>query len=309
MAATALGVSASGTAGLAASSPEFQEPTVNVKRARVNLTRMIDRTTRTPPELVTPEMARNIGPGSHLLIEIPNEGTFGCTANFVWDGGGTRYLGAAGHCFIPAGATSTHGPGADFNASGVRVSACVSDCSFGGESGFVLTGNLVGLGAVAYARQTGPDGDVGNDFGVVEIPAALANLVRPDLPVFGGPASVEEVQQGEPLCHFGNGVGVGEVFLTQGRVGVGGGSTPSSFMGDLAAAPGDSGSAVVTCEPDGTDVRGRGAAGVLTHLGVEAAPGGTGLVPVQQGFVFGTTTARAMQLAQEAGLVLTPVFP
>jgi hypothetical protein len=72
-------------------------------------------------------------------------------------------------------------------------------------------------------------------------------------------------------------------------------------MGDLAAAPGDSGSAVVTCDLNGTDLAGRGAAGVLTHLGVE--------VGVEHGFVFGTTIGRAIQMAQEAGLSISVVFP
>jgi hypothetical protein len=41
---------------------------------------------------------------------------------------------------------------------------------------------------------------------------------------------------------------------------------------------------------------------VLTHLGVEA--GGD-----QTGFVLGTTTARAIEMAQEAGLTISLVFP
>jgi len=284
-----------------AAASEAQQAPGNAVRPRLDLTRMVRLTRTVPLAAVTPAMAENIGPGSHLIIDIPGAGTFGCTANFIWASGATRYLGAAGHCFIPEGTTATHGPGADFNASGVRVSVCVSNCSFGGESGFTLTGDLVVLGAVAYARQTAADGDIGNDFGVVTIPAALAPQVRPSMPVFGGPTTTEEVAQFEPLCHYGNGVVVGETFVTMARVGVAGGSTPSYWMGDLAAAPGDSGSAVVTCDVNGTDVRGRGAAGVLTHLGVE--------VGAQSGFVFGTTIGRAIEMAREANLSLALVFP
>jgi hypothetical protein len=272
-----------------------------VVRPRIDLTPMTRATTVVPLALVTPAMAGNIGPGSHLVIEIPGAGTFGCTANFVWASGGTRYLGAAGHCFLPEGTTATHGPGADYNASGVQVSVCVSNCSFGGETGFVLTGNLVSLGAVAYARQTAADGDVGNDFGVVAIPAGLASMIRAAMPVFGGPTTVESVTPGQPLCHYGNGVVVGETFLTMARVGIGASSTSRSWVGNLAAAPGDSGSAVVTCQISGTEFHGRGAAGVLTHLGV-----GVGTEP---GFVFGTTTGRAIAMGREAGLSLAVVFP
>jgi len=270
-------------------------------RLKLNLNNRINLTRTVPLALVTPAMASNIGPGSHLLMEIPGVGLAGCTANFVWQSGATKYLGAAGHCFVPEGLAATHGPGADYNASAVRVSVCVSNCSFGGQTGFTITGTLVQLGTVAYARQTAADGDVGNDFGIVTIPASLAALIRPSMPVFGGPSSIQDVALGSTLCHYGNGVGVGEIFLTMARVGVGGGATANYWSADLLAAPGDSGSAVVTCGLEGTDLRGQGAAGVLTHLGVETA------LP-QHGFVLGTTIGRAMEMAQEAGLTITPVF-
>jgi hypothetical protein len=280
-----------------------------VLRPRLDLTPMINRTTTIPLHLITPAMAQNIGPGSHLLIDIPGEGTFGCTANFVWASGSTRYLGAAGHCFIPSTSTATHGQGADYDATGVVVSVCVSDCSFGGMTGFTLTGTLVQLGRVAYARQTGPDGDIGNDFGVVTIPAALASMVRPSMPVFEGPSGVEEVDPGDVLCHYGNGVGVGETFPTMARTGVGGGSNATYWMGDLAAAPGDSGSAVVTCASDGSGLHGQGAAGILTHLSLQVCPCSVDPLMAQQGVVFGTTVARAIAMGREAGLSLSVVLP
>jgi hypothetical protein len=177
----------------------------------------------------------------------------------------------------------------------------VSNCSFGGQSGFVVTGTMVVLGSVAYARQTAADGDVGNDFGIVQIPSSLAALVRPSMPVFGGPTSIEDVSLGATLCHYGNGVVVGETFLTMARAGVGGGTNAAYWFADLVAAPGDSGSAVVTCGLSGTELQGLGAAGVLTHLGVELG------VP-QHGFVLGTTIGRAIEMAQEAGLAISPVF-
>src|SRR5437899_586448 len=90
-------------------------------RPRLDLTPMTNVTRTIPAALVTPAMAQNIGPGSHLIIDIPGAGTFGCTANFIWAGGAARYLGAAGHCFLPEGATATHGSGADFDSSGVVV--------------------------------------------------------------------------------------------------------------------------------------------------------------------------------------------
>src|ERR1041385_4035467 len=64
-----------------------------------------------PPQ---PSDAANIGPGSPILTTIPGEGTFICTANFVFKSGPQYYLGAAGHCFIPEGKKATHGSGADY---------------------------------------------------------------------------------------------------------------------------------------------------------------------------------------------------
>ena len=105
--------------------------------AKIDLTKELDKTVTIPPEVVTPEAARNIGPGSALLITIPDEGRFGCSANFIWTGGGKTYLGAAGHCFVPADRKSTHGPGADYDASGVTVQVCVEPCATGFRSGSV----------------------------------------------------------------------------------------------------------------------------------------------------------------------------
>jgi hypothetical protein len=285
------------------------QPAAPVVRPRVDLTTRVNVTRTIPAQLVTPAMAQNIGPGSHLLIDIPGAGTFGCTANFVWAAGTARYLGAAGHCFVPEGLTATHGPGADYNASAVVVRVCVSNCSFGGETGFIVTGDLVQLGAVAYARQTGASGDIGNDFGVATIPPALAPMIRPSMPVFGGPTTIDTVDQAELLCHYGNGVIVGEAFATMARVGVGGGSDAAIWMGDLVAAPGDSGSAVVTCDSDGTGFQGRGAAGILTHLSAQVCPCDAGSLTFQQGVVFGTTIARAVEMAGEANLALAVVMP
>src|SRR5688572_24329203 len=85
-----------------------------------------------------PADAVGIGPGSPLLVTIPNEGTFICTANYLFTSGGRTYLGAAGHCFLPESKKATHGSGADYNPSGVVTEVCVDFCVFGGQ----LTGIL-----------------------------------------------------------------------------------------------------------------------------------------------------------------------
>jgi hypothetical protein len=286
---------------------------VQLTRPRIDVTAFDDLTTTLEGPLAL-EAAEKIGPGSALIITIPNEGRFGCTANFVWAGGKKLYLGAAGHCFLPAAMKATHGPGADYDASGVEVRVCVNNCDANFRS-MTLVGELVLLGRVAYARQTDATGEeqVGHDFGVVEIPADLAPSVRRSMPVFGGPTGVDTLELGELGCHFGHGLVVGETFPTKARVGVGGGSEREFWLGDFAGAFGDSGSAMVSCTQQGVEFRGGGAVGVLTHLGLSVCPCDVNFkkfrIKAQHGVIFGTTVVRAIEMAKEAGLSLKVALP
>jgi hypothetical protein len=281
---------------------------IELRRPKIDVTDWTDQTTTVP----IPEAPRNIGPGSPIIIVIPDEGRFGCTANFVWKQDGKFYLGAAGHCFLPEDKKATHGAGADYDASGVTVQVCVENCE-GNFRTALLVGKLVNLGKVAYARQTDVTGeeDIGNDFGVVEIPAEAASLIRPAMPVWGGPHGVDELDFGKFGCHYGNGLVVGEVFLTKARVGVGGGGDKDFWMGDFAGAPGDSGSALNACENDGLSFQGQGAAGVITHIGLALCPCDVKFkhlrVKAEHGVTFGTTVRRAKEMAGEAGLKLSIV--
>ncbi len=268
-------------------------------RPVLDLAGAIDETTTIDLAASLPAQAVGIGPGSHLLTTIPGPdgGTFGCTASYVYTSGSDLFLAAAGHCFLPATATATHGRDADHTTSGTVVEVCVADCSFGGQSGFIITGQLVELGEVVYARQEESDGgeQVGHDFGLVRIPAGLRDQVRTSMPVFGGPSSVGTLETGELVCHYGNGVVVGEVFPTMGRFGVGLLSEPEAWYAETPAAPGDSGSAVQTCEPTADGLTGVEAIGTLTHL--------TSLGTA------GTTNAQSVAMAQrDVNLSIAPVL-
>lgn len=294
-------------------SPAFStDGDVELKRPRVDVTRWVDETVKESPSVFQPGAPEGLGPGTPIIITIPNEGRFGCSANFVWRDGAKLFLGAAGHCFLPAVLKATHGDSADYDASGVVVDACVEGCE-GNFRTALLVGKLVRLGRVAYARQTDPTGteDVGNDFGVVEIPAEAAHLVRPEMPVWGAFKGVTTMEFGKTACHYGNGIGVGETFVTKARVGVGGGSDASAWYGDFAGAFGDSGSGIMGCELQSLTFAGTGAIGILTHLGV--AIGDVkykGIkTKVEHGFVLGTTVRRAIEMSREAGLSLKVVEP
>jgi hypothetical protein len=277
---------------------------MQLERLRVDVTDWEDLRTVIPLELFVPAAAEDIGPGSAIVITIPDEGRFGCTANFVWGAGGRRYLGSAGHCFLPSDRTATHGPGADYDASGVVVQVCVEDCE-GNFRSNLLVGTWVTLGHVAYARQTFEGEDVGNDFGVVVIPKEFQDFIRLQMPVWGGPTGVQTLDVGDYGCHYGHGLIVGETFLTKARVGVGGGGDEDFWMGDFAGSFGDSGSGLEGCVNDGLgSFEGTGAVGVLTHLGI-----GIGDETAEHGVIFGTTIARSIQMAEEAHLMLTLLLP
>lgn len=239
-----------------------------------------------------PETASGIGPGSFLLISRGGA-IAGCTANFVWEDGNDLYLGAAGHCFLPGSAAASESAGGSYDTGGVTVRACI-DCATGGALGLngVRTGQLVELGDVVYARQSANGVGVGNDFGLVRIPDAARDLIDPAMPQFGGPTEVGQVEGGEPVCHYGNAVTFGETFLTKGRTGAGLGTAGDSWTAGTTSAPGDSGAAVQSCTPTASGLQGVEAVGVLTH-GTTSG-------------VAGTTMSRAVEMATEAGLDISP---
>lgn len=265
-------------------------------RARLDLSDAVDATTVYERDAAAPgDLGDGIGPGSPLVIEIPGAGTFGCTANYVWQSGSQRYLGAAGHCFL-GDPEDEVGSAAELN--GVVVDVCVAECYFGGVSSQLISGRMVRLGDVVYARQARGDEDLGEDFGLVAIPPELAELVRPTMPTWGGPTGVAEVGAGDGICSYGNGLVVGETFATKARTGVGAATDrdAGAWYGTYPANLGDSGSAVNLCDL-GTGTAG---IGVLTHLTVGFDGG-----PITTG---GTTVAKAVQLAREGGLSICLVL-
>lgn len=256
-----------------------------------------------PAHMPAPAMSMGIGPGSHLLIEFDDEpnSIYACTASFIFKPAGTsttRYLGAAGHCFVPPNKTATHGTGADYDRLRTHVKVCVSECDFGGETGFFIDGTTVDLGPVVYARQIQGNEPIGNDFGIVTIPSSLAGQIRTSLPVWRGPTSTSnQPATGTLVCLYGNGVGVGETFPTMARLGIAvNAGAANSWNSIMPSMKGDSGSAVVTCGQDAGGLHGFGAVGTLTHITVSV------------GFIAGTTVGRGIAMATQAGLTIQIVY-
>ncbi len=247
----------------------------------------------------TPEDAVGIGPGSPILQNIGGS-WYICTANFVFQSGGKYYLGSAGHCFLDADSKSSHGAGADYDLRNTVVEVCVAWCYFGGYlQGFL--GDMVTLGNPTYARQTGSGGDIGWDFGVVEIPSQYHDLIRPEMPMWNGPTGTDGFEgTGRSVVHYGNGVEAGTTVASKGRTGTtlnDGDST--SWQALVSIAGGDSGSAINHGVLGGGDVLEGGAAlGLVTH----------GLVVPGVPLGWGTSIEQAISMGREAGLSLEVVL-
>lgn len=255
----------------------------------------LDVTYAEPEHLPAPTASTGIGPGSRIFITMDGD-QYMCTANFVWETATDRYLGTAGHCVLPPGFTATHGPGADWSAADSIVDVCVSGCTFGGQSGFLFEGTLVRLGAATYGRANEGGATLGNDFGLIRIPPSLYGQLRTSMPMWGGPTAGQEpaaIATGAPVCQYGHGMVVGEVYPTQGKIGTMLEKSPSGrYQVLLGAMPGDSGSPTVLCAPDGNGLHGTSALGIHTHSNVAYTP-----------WKSGTTISKAKAMAaRDVGL-------
>jgi len=157
----------------------------------------------------------------------------GCTANFIFTDGTSKYVGTARHCS---------------DGVGTRVAMQVD------------TTTVADIGTVV--KQTPGDGVPGNDFALIQIDADVVQKwgVDPEIPVVGGPTGVYTGCGPEPIKYYGHGYGVA---VGQGKPG-GGLATNwnnDGFGWTGTGLPGDSGSGVVTSTGQ--------AAGDLTHLIVD----------------------------------------
>jgi hypothetical protein len=173
-----------------------------------------------------------------------------CTLNFLFQGSdGSRYIGTAGHCIL---GTSPIGGDVGEMAWAPGTGPVARDD--GGKR----------IGEFAYAILQDP-----KDFSLIR----LDSQVQADAGMchFGGPTAVNDDNPGltEPVAlnWFGNGVGVGAVLPARSAVAAGMPS-PDHVFAQGAAAPGDSGSGVISSD-------GR-AVGVLVTVGVHTASIGSG---------------------------------
>jgi hypothetical protein len=165
----------------------------------------------------------------------------GCTANFIFASGSTRYVGTARHCV---------------DSIGQEVTMQVD------------TTTIAVVGTVSH--MTSGEGVPGNDWALVRIDPAVAAKwgVSPAVPVAGGPNGIYTACDITPVVHYGHGYGVA---VAQGKLegGLATNWNGTGFGWTGFGAPGDSGSPVLTASGQ--------AAGDFTHLIVDTAdyPGST----------------------------------
>ncbi len=158
---------------------------------------------------------------------------FGCTANFAFTDGHSKYLGTARHCVKKVGDPVV-----------MQVDS--------------LT--VAKVGKVAKVTPGKPR--LGNDFALIKLDPGIVRRygLDPEVPLVGGPNGVYRGCSTQAVAYYGHGYGVA---IAQGKV-EGGLATnwlTDSYGATGVAAPGDSGSAVVLAD-------GR-AAGNLTDLIVD----------------------------------------
>lgn len=231
VAVVALSFTATGTAAAgSASTPDRAKPSWFTKSFQKKLRRADDR-----GKQVSNERLNTACPGVQTGRGVQANGCIvtGCTANFIFTDGTSKYVGTARHCVDKVGS---------------RVAMQVD------------TTTVADIGSVV--KHTPGDGDPGQDFALVKIDADIVQRwgVDPRIPVVGGPNGVYAGCGPEVIKHYGHGYGVA---VAQGKPG-GGLATNwnnDGFGWTGTGLPGDSGSGVVTSNGQ--------AAGDLTHLIVD----------------------------------------
>ena len=116
-----------------------------------------------------------IRPGTWMIAP------YWCTMNFLFQKRGTLAIGTAGHCLDGS-------------------KPIVLTVAPGGANPV-----LVELGKVLLKRDAG----IGQDYGLVEVPAEVQEWAFPTIGVVGGPCGVYADMAPQSIAHYGHGLGVG----------------------------------------------------------------------------------------------------
>jgi hypothetical protein len=189
-----------------------------------------------------------------------------CTANFIFQGGGSTYIGQAAHCSGTGAATDTNGCDSGSLPIGTPV-------QIGGASqpGTLAYNSWI---TMQQAGESNPDVCAYNDLALVRIAAADVGKVSASVPGFGGPTGVGGASAtGAAVYSYGNSSlrgGVTKLSPKQGVVVETAGNGWSRTVYTVTPGiPGDSGSGFL-------DAQGK-AIGVLSTVAIAPLPASNGV--------------------------------
>jgi hypothetical protein len=209
-----------------------------------------------------PADSATIRPGSQTYTEGAQ-----CTSNFVFEGGGSTYIGQAAHCSGTGAATETDG--CDSGSLPIGTPVEIEGAS---NPGTLVYNSWI---TMQQAGETNADACAYNDFALVRIDAADVGKVNPTVPFWGGPTGIAtSTATGDAVVSYGNSSlrgGVRELSPKEGKsLGTTGSGWSHTVYTVTPGIPGDSGSAFM-------DAQGR-AFGVLSTVAIAplAASNGVG---------------------------------
>jgi hypothetical protein len=189
-----------------------------------------------------------------------------CTANFIFQGGGSTYIGQAAHCSGTGAATETNGCDSASLPIGTPV-----EITGASQPGTLAYNSWI---TMQQAGETNPDACAYNDIALVRIAAADVGKVSASVPGFGGPTGVGGASStGATVYSYGNSslrAGITQLSPKQGVVVQTTGNGWSRTVYTVTPGiPGDSGSGFL-------DAQGK-AIGVLSTVAIAPLPASNGV--------------------------------
>jgi hypothetical protein len=136
----------------------------------------------------------NVHPGVQMFTNGSQ-----CTANFIYQAGGTTYIGQAAHCSSKGDNTQTDGCTTPTYGVGTPV-------RIDGDDGTTYTGSIAySSWATEQANgESDPATCAYNDLELIAMPAAAVAVTNPSVPFWGGPNGLSGTVVGAKTYSYGN---------------------------------------------------------------------------------------------------------
>ncbi len=210
-----------------------------------------------------------------------------CTANFIYEGGGSTYIGQAAHCSGTGGATETNG--CDSGSLPIGTAVQINGAS---QPGTLAYNSWI---TMQQAGETNADACAYNDLALVRIHPSDVAKVNPSVPGFGGPTGLGGASStGDTVFSYGNSsLRGGITFLSpkQGAVVQTTGNGWSRTVYTVTPGiPGDSGSGFLNDSG--------GAIGTLSTVAIAPLAGSNGVADLGRELSYAASHGFGVSLAQ-----------